>query len=71
MPIGIKSRKRKRSRVKHFKSRKAYRKWLAYGHMRTKTGKLAKSRKKSVFAATPGHQKVYIRGKPHKVRHRR
>jgi hypothetical protein len=55
--------------VRRFKSKRAYRKWLAYGHMRTKTGKLAKSPRKSIFATTPGHQKVYIRGKLHKVKH--
>ncbi len=62
---------KKRSKTKRFKSKKAYKKWLAYGHMRTKKGKLAKSRKRSVFATTPGHQKVYIKGKRHKVKHRR
>ena len=64
-------KKRKVSKVKHFKSKEDYRKWLAYGHMRTKTGKLAKSRKRSVFATTPGHQTVYIRGKKHKIKHKR
>lgn len=56
----------------HFKSREAYRKWLAYGHMRTATGKKvsAKKGRVSVFAAKPGSQKVYIRGKFHKVTHR-
>ena len=41
----------------NFRSKKAYRRWLAYGHA---TG---------VFAKTPGHVKVYIRGRPHKVKH--
>ena len=41
----------------NFRSKAAYRRWLAYGHA---TG---------VFAKTPGHVKVYIRGKPHKVKH--
>ena len=59
--------------VKHFKSPEAYRKWLAYGHMRTKTGLNvhAKKGRTSVFAATPGSQKIYIGGKAHKVKHRR
>jgi GT2 family glycosyltransferase len=61
----------RRSKVRHFKSKKAYRKWLAYGHMRTKTGKLAKHPSRSVFATTPGHQKIVIRGKRHKVIHKR
>jgi len=47
----------KKRKKMNFKSKKAYRKWLAYGHA---TG---------VFARTPGHVKVYIRGKPHKVKH--
>jgi len=41
----------------NFKNWKSYRRWLAYGHA---TG---------VFERTPGHVKVYIRGKPHKVKH--
>ena len=55
----------------HFKSFEAYRKWLSYGHIRTKTGLnvKAKSGRKSLFAATPGAQKIIIRGKTHKVRH--
>ena len=47
-------RKRK---VIHFKSKENYLKWLRYGHA---TG---------VFRKTPGHMKVYIKGKPHKVKH--
>lgn len=45
--------------TKNFKSKQAYRAWLGYGHA---TG---------VFESTPGHQKVKIRGKPHKVRHKK
>jgi len=41
----------------NFSSEKAYKKWLAYGHMH------------GIFERTPGHVKVYIRGKPHKVKH--
>ena len=41
----------------NFRSKEAYLRWLRYGHA---TG---------VFARTPGHVRVYIRGKPHKVRH--
>jgi hypothetical protein len=41
----------------NFRSKAAYLRWLRYGHA---TG---------VFAKTPGHVKVYIRGKPHKVKH--
>jgi hypothetical protein len=43
--------------ARNFKSKEAYRKWLAYGHIHGQ------------FAATPGSQKVKIRGKPHKVHH--
>jgi len=41
----------------NFKSKQNYMKWLRYGHA---TG---------VFEKTPGHVKVYIRGRPHKVKH--
>lgn len=56
-----------------FKSKKAYHKQLAWGHMRTKTGLLVRAKKgrKSAFEATPGHQKVRIRGKVHRVVHSR
>lgn len=40
-----------------FKSKEGYRKWLAYGHIH------------GDFERTPGHQKVTIAGKPHKVKH--
>lgn len=63
--------KTRKSNVRHFKSKKAYKKWVAYGHMRTKTGKLAKHPSQSVFATTSGHQKVYIKGRLHKVKHNR
>ena len=42
---------------RNFKSKEAYRKWLAYGHL------------SGVFKKTPGHQKVTIKGKPHRVKH--
>ena len=41
----------------NFRSKAAYLRWLRYGHA---TG---------VFARTPGHVKVYIRGRPHRVKH--
>jgi len=41
----------------NFKNKDAYRKWLAAGHIH------------GWFARTPGHQKVTIGGKPHKVAH--
>ena len=41
----------------NFRSKEAYLRWLRYGHA---TG---------VFKRTPGHVKVYIRGRPHKVNH--
>ncbi len=49
-------RKRK---VMNFRSKAAYLRWLRYGHA---TG---------VFKRTPGHVKVKIRGRPHKVKHSR
>lgn len=55
----------------HFKSKEAYRKWLAYGHMRTKTGLKVREGRKSLFKATPGYQKIAIGGRPHKVLHAR
>ena len=57
--------------IKHFKSKEAYRKWLAYGSMRTKKGLKvsAKKGRVSLFKATPGSQKIYICGKKHKVKH--
>lgn len=42
--------------VKHFKSKMGYMKWLAYGH------------KRGLFKVK-GVQKVFIRGKLHKVKH--
>lgn len=58
-------------KIKHFQTKEAYRKWLAYGHLRTKTGKAVagKMGRKNLFEATPGHQKIVIAGKPHKVKH--
>ena len=41
----------------NFRSKAAYLRWLRYGHA---TG---------VFERTPGHVKVYIRGRPHRVKH--
>lgn len=45
------------SKTRNFKSKEAYRKNLAYGHMH------------NIFEKTPGNFKVKIRGKPHKVQH--
>ena len=44
----------------HFKSKAAYKKWLAYNyiHNRRKMGR-------------PPHKVVYIRGKKHRVKHKR
>ena len=49
-------RKRK---VMNFRSKEAYLRWLRYGHA---TG---------VFERTPGHVRVRIRGKPHRVKHKK
>jgi len=55
----------------NFKSKKAFLKWNAYGHIRTKEGLVAgaKSGRKSVFESTPGNQKITIRKKPFKIKH--
>lgn len=44
--------------VKHFKTRKGYLKWLAYGHMHGSF-------------KVKGNQKVFVGGKPIKVKHKR
>jgi len=49
----------KKIKKMNFRSYESYRKWLAYGHA---TG---------VFEKTPGHVKVYIQGKKHRVKHTR
>ena len=51
-------KRRKSPKTLHFKSKKAYRKWLAYNwiHNKRKMGK-------------PPHKKIIIAGKPHKVKH--
>lgn len=46
-----------------------YKRWLAYGHLRTKEGKRARSPKQSVFGAEPGNVVVYVGGKRHHVEH--
>ena len=43
----------------HFKSKAAYKRWLAYGHIH------------GVFEKAKGSQKVIIKGKTHKVKHKR
>jgi hypothetical protein len=43
----------------NFKSKEAYRKWAAYGH------------KHGLFEAAEGNTKVLIRGKVHKVVHKK
>ena len=48
----------KKKKSVNFKSKEAYKKWLAYGHMHVKG-----------FGKTP--LKVKIKGKPHKVKHSR
>ena len=58
------------AKARQFKSPEAYRKWVAYGHMRTKEGGRAK-KGQGVFETTPGHQKIKIGGKAHKVEHER
>lgn len=42
----------------HFKNKKSYRKWLAYGHMHHEFD-------------VPGNKRIYIHGKLHKVKHKK
>ena len=42
----------------HFKSKAGYKKWLAFGHMH------------GAFKKAPGHQRIMIRGRVHKVKHK-
>jgi len=49
--------KKRRIRKMNFRSKAAYRRWLAYGHIH------------GLFGKRRGYIKVYIRGKPHKVKH--
>jgi len=44
-------------RRKDFATQEAYRKWLAYGHIR------------GLFAKKKGHTEIYIGGKKRKVEH--
>jgi hypothetical protein len=44
-------------KARNFKSKAAYKRWLAYGHIH------------KVFERTPGNQRIKIKGKPHKVKH--
>ena len=74
--VRIRSRKhgRKNFKALHFKSKEAYMKWLAYGHMHSKSGKLLKypeTKTKSMMAVSKTDPDVYIRGKKHKVKHDR
>lgn len=58
-------------RTLNFKNKEAYRKWNAFGHIRTKTGLkvTAKAGRKSLFDATPGYTKIKVRGVLHTVTH--
>lgn len=67
--------KRKRKahpkKPKHFKSKESYRKFRAYVHMRTPSGKMAKRKSVTISAKTPRRRKepiVYVAGKRHKVK---
>ena len=53
---------------KKFKSKESYRRFLAYTHIRTPSGKRAKSLSQTISAKTPTRRKegkVFIAGKPH------
>jgi len=57
--MAISKRVRGSKKALRFKSKEAYRKWLAYGHMRVKD-----------FGKAP-YPDIYIKGKLHKPKHRR
>jgi hypothetical protein len=60
------------SKRRMFRSREGYRKWLAYGHMRTRSGRMLKypaTKTRSMMARSKTNPEIYIRGKYHKVRH--
>jgi hypothetical protein len=57
------------AKARKFKSKAAYKRWAAWGHMHSKSGKRVKNPKKSVMATTPGHQKIKIKGKAYKPKH--
>jgi hypothetical protein len=56
----------------HFKSKEAFRKWTAYGHIRTKTGLKVTSKlgRKSIAKSSVKMPNIVIAGHVHKVRHR-
>lgn len=56
-------------RPKRFKSRESYRRFLAYIHMRTPSGKRAKHSGQTISARTPKHRKekiVIVGGRRHR-----
>ena len=67
---GNKRRSAHPKKIKEYRSKEAYRKFLAYTHIRTPTGKKAKKPSETISAKTPKHRKekvVKIAGKRHKV----
>ncbi len=66
-----KKRKVHPKKTKQFKSKESYRKFRAYVHMRTPTGKLAPSKSQTISAKTPRSHKepvVKVGGKRHTVK---
>lgn len=56
-------------KTKRFKSKESYRKFRAYTHIRTSTGKVAKRKSDTISARTPRHRKektIIVAGKRHK-----
>lgn len=57
-----------KTKTLHFKSKEAYRKWLAYEHMRTPTGKLVKAKRgRHSIAELSTAPRVYIGGHTSKL----
>ncbi len=59
LPRNLNLKKMGKNKTRNFKSKADYEKWLAYGHMHR------------VFEETPGVLHIEIRGKSHKVNHKR
>jgi hypothetical protein len=48
-----------KQKVRHFKSKEAYYKWVQHGHI------------SNVFEKTKGHTKIYIAGKLYRPKHKK
>jgi len=55
----------------HFKTKEDYRKWLAYEHIRTLTGKVVKAKqgRHSIAQLSNAKPLVVVAGHKHKIKH--